>query len=86
MSRAKQAWGVFCHTQGSINITEGGRYKLISDGDNNNMISLAISKVKASDEGEYKLTIENCHGSDEANFMLYVSGIWEISNPLMVVL
>ncbi len=62
------------HIQGSINITEGGRYKLISDGDNNNMISLAISKVKASDEGEYKLTIENCHGSDEANFMLYVSG------------
>ncbi len=64
----------FRFNKGSINITEGGRYKLISDGDNNNMISLAISKVKASDEGEYKLTIENCHGSDEANFMLYVSG------------
>jgi hypothetical protein len=53
---------------------EGGRYKLISDGDNNNMIMLAISKVKASDEGEYKLTIENCHGKDEATFMLYISG------------
>ena len=60
--------------QGSINIVEGGRYKLISDGDNNNMISLAISKVRASDEGEYKLTIENEHGKDEAYFMLYVAG------------
>ena len=60
--------------QGSIQITEGGRYKLISDGDSNNMIMLSISKVKASDEDEYKLVIENCHGRDEATFMLYVSG------------
>jgi hypothetical protein len=58
--------------QGSINIVEGGRYKLISS--ENNMIMLAISKVKATDEDEYKLTIENCHGKDEANFRLYVSG------------
>lgn len=47
---------------------------MISDGDNNNMIMLAISKVKASDEAKYKLTIENCHGKDEAEFMLFVSG------------
>ena len=60
--------------QGSINIVEGGRFRLISDGENNNMIMLAISKVKASDEGKYKLTIENCHGTDEAEFMLFVSG------------
>ena len=33
-----------------------------------------ISKVKATDEDEYKLTIENCHGTDEAYFRLYVSG------------
>ena len=64
----------FKFTKGALQIMEGGRYKLISDGENNNMISLAISKVKASDEDEYKLTIENCHGKDEANFMLYVSG------------
>ena len=64
----------FRFNKGSIHIEEGGRYKLISDGDSNNMISLAISKVKASDEGMYKLTIENCHGKDEATFMLYVSG------------
>ena len=65
----------FRFNKGSLHIMEGGRYKLISDGENNNMISLAIAKVKASDEDEYKLTIENCHGKDEANFMLYVSGI-----------
>jgi len=64
----------FAFSKGSIKITEGGRYKLITDGDNNNMISLAISKVKPTDEGEYRLFIENCHGTDEATFMLYVSG------------
>jgi len=65
---------VLYHNQGSQVILEGGRYKLISDGDNNNMIMMAITKVKASDEAEYRLTIENCHGKDEATFMLYVSG------------
>ena len=38
------------------------------------MIMLAISKVKSTDEDMYKLTIENCHGKDEADFMLYVAG------------
>ena len=55
-------------------IQEGGRYKLVSDGDNNNMIMMAITKVKTTDEGEYKVVIENEHGRDEKNFMLYVSG------------
>ena len=55
-------------------IQEGGRYKLVSDGDNNNMIMMAITKVKTTDEGEYKVVIENEHGKDEKNFMLYVSG------------
>ncbi len=36
---------------------------------------MAIAKVKSSDESEYRVYIENCHGSDEANFMLFVSGI-----------
>ncbi len=62
----------FRFNKGSLDIVEGGRYKLISS--DNNMIMLAISKVRATDEDEYKLTIENCHGMDEANFMLYVSG------------
>ena len=60
--------------QGSTVCQEGGRYKLVSDGDNNNMIMLAITKVKTTDEGEYRVVIENCHGSDEKSFMLYVSG------------
>ena len=60
--------------KGGTEITEGGRYKLISDGENNNMIMLTIAKVKATDEAEYRVYIENCHGSDEKNFMLYVSG------------
>jgi hypothetical protein len=59
--------------KGTQEIIEGGRYKLISDGDNNNMIMMAIAKVKAADESEYRVEIENCHGSDEANFMLFVS-------------
>lgn len=46
------------------------------------MIMLAISKVKASDEGKYKLTIENCHGTDEAEFMLFVSGKIKIERIL----
>lgn len=60
--------------KGTTEITEGGRYKLISDGDNNNMIMMAVTKVKDTDEAEYRVYIENCHGSDEANFMLFVSG------------
>ena len=60
--------------KGGSEITEGGRYKLISDGENNNMIMLTIAKVKATDEAEYRVYIENCHGSDEKTFMLYVSG------------
>ena len=61
-------------SQGATMIQEGGRYKLVSDGDNNNMIMMAITKVKTTDEGEYKVVIENEHGRDEKNFMLYVSG------------
>ena len=60
--------------QGSTVIQEGGRYKLVSDGDNNNMIMLAITKVKTTDEGEYRVVVENEHGKDEKSFMLYVSG------------
>jgi hypothetical protein len=60
--------------KGTTEIIEGGRYKLISDGDNNNMIMMAIAKVKAADEAEYRVVIENCHGRDEAAFMLFVSG------------
>jgi uncharacterized protein YpmS len=61
--------------KGSTEIIEGGRYKLISDGDNSNMIMMAIAKVKAADEAEYRVVIDNCHGKEEAVFMLFVSGM-----------
>ena len=47
---------------------------MISDGESNNMIMLTIAKVQHSDEDKYRLLIENCHGSDEAPFHLFVSG------------
>ena len=47
---------------------------MVSDGDNNNMIMMAVTKVKTTDEGEYRVVIENEHGKDEKSFMLYVSG------------
>mgnify|MGYP001175127849 FL=1 len=47
---------------------------MVSDGDNNNMIMLAITKVKTTDEGEYRVVVENEHGKDEKSFMLYVAG------------
>ncbi len=31
--------------------------------------------MKATDEGEYKVVVENEHGMDEKTFMLYVSGM-----------
>lgn len=47
---------------------------MISDGDNNNMVMLVITKVRTSDDDEYTLRIENCHGKDEADFRLFVAG------------
>jgi hypothetical protein len=35
---------------------------------------MATTKVKTTDEGEYRVVIENEHGKDEKSFMLYVSG------------
>ena len=55
---------------------------MVSDGDNNNMIMLAITKVKTTDEGEYRVVVENEHGTDEKSFMLYVSGQYSLSYKL----
>ena len=71
-------------SQGSTACQEGGRYKLVSDGDNNNMIMLAITKVKTTDEGEYRVVVENEHGTDEKSFMLYVSGQYSLSYKLNI--
>jgi hypothetical protein len=37
-------------------------------------ITLGPVQVKTTDEGEYRVVIENEHGKDEKSFMLYVSG------------
>ena len=64
----------FYWTKNDKEVEEGGRYKFMSDGDNNNMIALVITHVDHSDDGTYKLVIENCHGRDEAVFNLMVTG------------
>lgn len=56
-------------------IVEGGRYKFLTDGENN-LITLAIRKVKPNDEGQYKIVINNIHGEDSAELTLYVSGLF----------
>jgi len=40
--------------KGSTEIIEGGRYKMVCDGEYKNMIMLTISKVKTNDEAEYR--------------------------------
>ena len=54
-------------------IVDGGRYKFLTDGENN-LITLAIRKVKPNDEGQYKIVVTNCHGEDSAECTLYVAG------------
>ena len=53
--------------QGSTVIQEGGRYKLVSDGDNNNMIMLAITKVKDNNNSNNK-NIYNNNNPSRGNF------------------
>ena len=38
------------------------------------LYNLFFLKVKTTDEGEYRVVVENEHGKDEKTFMLYVSG------------
>lgn len=54
-------------------IQDEGRYKFHTDGETNS-VTLCIRKVKPNDEGNYKITVQNCHGEDSAEMMLYVSG------------
>ncbi len=67
--------------KGMTEIVEGGRYKFLTDGENN-LITLAIRKVKPNDEGQYKIVISNIHGEDSAELTLYVSGKWKDSQVL----
>lgn len=59
--------------KGMTEIIDGGRYKMVTDGDTNS-ITLCIRKIKPNDEGKYKAVVSNIHGEDSAEMMLYVSG------------
>jgi len=41
--------------------------------------------VKTTDEGEYRVVVENEHGKDEKAFMLYVSGELMLRHSLHVI-
>ncbi|XP_054161595.1 twitchin-like isoform X2 [Oppia nitens] len=53
-------------------IFEGGRYKVVTDGDTNN-IYFCIRKAKPNDEGKYTITAINKFGEDSCNIKLFVS-------------
>ncbi|KAF0296563.1 Twitchin [Amphibalanus amphitrite] len=58
--------------KGIQEICEGGRYKFITSGDMST-IMLCIRKAKPSDEGHYKVVVQNKHGEDAAEFTVFVS-------------
>ena len=45
----------------------------MTDGDTNT-VTLCIKKTKQNDEGGYKIVVNNKHGEDSADMVLYVSG------------
>lgn len=57
-----------------IEIFEGGRYKVVTDGSAKNVISFCIRKSKVNDEGKYKIIAKNEHGQDTAEIALFVGG------------
>lgn len=54
-------------------IFEGGRYKVVTDGETNT-VYFCIRKAKSNDEGKYKIVAYNEHGEDSCNVKLFVSG------------
>ncbi len=57
-----------------IEIFEGGRYKIVTDGSSNNLVNFCIRKSKVADEGKYKVIAKNQHGQDTAEISLFVGG------------
>lgn len=55
-------------------IFEGGRYKMVTDGKQKNLIMFCIRKSKVNDEGKYKFVAKNEHGQDSAEVQLFVGG------------
>lgn len=58
-------------------IFEGGRYKVVTDGETNT-VSFCIRKAKSNDEGKYKILAYNDHGEDSCNIKLFVSGMYRV--------
>lgn len=58
--------------KGISEISEGGRFKFLTDGQANT-ITLCMRKSKPNDEGKYKVVISNIHGEDSAEMQLFVS-------------
>ncbi|XP_022255917.1 muscle M-line assembly protein unc-89-like, partial [Limulus polyphemus] len=58
--------------KGVSEIFEGGRYKVVTDGETNNVF-FCIRKAKSTDEGRYKVVAYNKHGEDSINMSLFVS-------------
>lgn len=54
-------------------IFEGGRYKVVTDGETNT-VYFCIRKAKSNDEGKYKIVAYNENGEDSCNIKLFVSG------------
>nr|AZI15635.1 UNC-22 [Auanema rhodensis] len=58
--------------KGNREVLNGGRFKHMTDGENNT-ISLALLKCRSQDDGPYTLTIENQFGSDSIDVKLLVT-------------
>ena len=54
-------------------IFEGGRYKIVTDGETNT-IYFCIRKAKPADEGKYRILAYNAFGEDSCNIKVLVSG------------
>lgn len=54
-------------------IFEGGRYKVVTDGETNT-VYFCIRKAKSTDEGKYKIVAYNDNGEDSCNIKVFVSG------------
>lgn len=57
---------------GSREIMAGGRFKIITVGEDNTVI-LVVGKAKTNDDGIYTITAENEHGQDTVNVRMYVT-------------
>lgn len=58
--------------RGNREVLHGGRFKHLTDGENNT-VTLLMNKARSQDDGPYQLLIENEHGQDKAIIKLFVT-------------